>query len=388
MGQSRLSLGRAAAIALTGLLLAGCAQTTASPTPTSAAVSPATVPAVSASGYFLPASSGTTLVVTNANQDSADHASGQPGQWAWDFGVAGNAPFSVVAARGGTVIGFRGDSTIQCKDANTLINGTADPNCWTQANYVLIDQGDGTSGLYMHLSSAAVSMGEQVCRGQPIGVDGETGWATGPHVHFQVEATPSARTASGWWFAESLNVVRFVDPDVLRQNADGVPVRGSYVSANVATCQLPAATPPAAPTNTSFDIAGGGVPPGGGSIENYNVRWSEANPTGVTVRIYGLLKCLGPASATQTLFPCVTPKTVIPAADLVLIGQVAASAGTFTWSATFGPRSGPLHWAAVGNDLIYGVLITAVNAAGSSPRVIVDTGEGCLPGNCVTPIEP
>src|ERR1035437_6882888 len=92
MGQSRLSLGRAAAIALTGLLLAGCAQATGSPTPTSAAVSPATVPAASASAYFLPASSGTTLVVTNANQDSADHAPGQPGQWAWDFGVAGNAP--------------------------------------------------------------------------------------------------------------------------------------------------------------------------------------------------------------------------------------------------------------------------------------------------------
>ena len=247
MGRSRSSFARAVAIALTGLLLAGCGGTTAPPT----SASPSSVSDASASGYLLPAPAGTTLVVTNGNQDSLDHAPGQPGQWAWDFALTGNVPLPVVAARAGTVIGARGDSTVQCTDANTLIDGTADPNCWTEANYVLIDQGDGTSGLYMHLSSAAVSVGEQVCRGRPIGVDGETGWASGPHVHFQVETTPSTRSGSGWWFGASLPGVRFSDPDVLRQNADGVPVRGSYVSANVASCQTaasaPKPTPPEAP---------------------------------------------------------------------------------------------------------------------------------------------
>jgi murein DD-endopeptidase MepM/ murein hydrolase activator NlpD len=280
MGRSRRSVGRAAAFALTGLLLAGCGQTTVTPTPTSTGVSPTNVPAVSASAYFLPAPAGTTLVATNANQDSADHAPGQPGQWAWDFGVAGNAPFTVMAARGGAVIGARGDSTVQCKNANTLIDGTADPNCWTQANYVLIDQGDGASGLYMHLSSAAVSVGDQVCRGQAIGVDGETGWATGPHVHFQVEATPAARSGSGWWFAESLKGVRFSDPDVLRQNADGVPVRGSYVSANVATCQAPVATPTPTPNPTLAPALGGTwVAPADGTTVKTSALTLTAKPT-------------------------------------------------------------------------------------------------------------
>ncbi|QGU96871.1 peptidoglycan DD-metalloendopeptidase family protein [Clostridium bovifaecis] len=53
-------------------------------------------------------------------------------------------------------------------------------------NYVVIDHGDGISTLYSHNSSNLVSVGESVKAGQAVAEMGETGYATGPHVHFEV----------------------------------------------------------------------------------------------------------------------------------------------------------------------------------------------------------
>lgn len=40
--------------------------------------------------------------------------------------------------------------------------------------------------LYAHLNSARVSVGENVSKGQVVGLEGTTGYSTGPHVHFEV----------------------------------------------------------------------------------------------------------------------------------------------------------------------------------------------------------
>ncbi len=51
---------------------------------------------------------------------------------------------------------------------------------------VVIDHGQGISTLYGHLSQSLVPSGEEVHRGQVIARVGNTGFSTGPHIHFEI----------------------------------------------------------------------------------------------------------------------------------------------------------------------------------------------------------
>ncbi len=53
-------------------------------------------------------------------------------------------------------------------------------------SYVVISHSNGTQTLYAHLSKNNVSEGESVNSGQTIGLIGQTGKSTGPHLHFEV----------------------------------------------------------------------------------------------------------------------------------------------------------------------------------------------------------
>lgn len=54
-------------------------------------------------------------------------------------------------------------------------------------NSVVIDHGGGLTTRYAHLSKVAISIGESVSQGNIIGYSGNSGFSTGPHMHFQAE---------------------------------------------------------------------------------------------------------------------------------------------------------------------------------------------------------
>jgi len=53
-------------------------------------------------------------------------------------------------------------------------------------NVIWLDHGDEVLSVYAHLSSIEVVEGERVTRDTPIGLSGQSGNASGPHLHFEV----------------------------------------------------------------------------------------------------------------------------------------------------------------------------------------------------------
>lgn len=65
----------------------------------------------------------------------------------------------------------------------------------SMGNYVVIAHGDGITTRYYHNSRLAVSQGQSVTAGQVISYVGSTGWADGPHLHFEVRINDVAVNA-------------------------------------------------------------------------------------------------------------------------------------------------------------------------------------------------
>jgi murein DD-endopeptidase MepM/ murein hydrolase activator NlpD len=124
--------------------------------------------------YQLPYPSGLSFPVSQGFHGKYSHTGGDC--YSIDFKMPEGSP--VHAAREGTVVGTKDDSNI----------GGSDKKFEWDANYILIQHSDGTLGHYVHLqkSGVKVKVGDRVQAGQLIGLSGNTGHSTGPHLHFAV----------------------------------------------------------------------------------------------------------------------------------------------------------------------------------------------------------
>lgn len=93
-----------------------------------------------------------------------------------DFDMEEGTP--ICAARGGIVIFVKDDSNKHGKTIQFQEYG----------NYITIYHEDGTMANYFHLqkNGSKVKVGDKITAGQIIALSGNTGWSSGPHLHFQV----------------------------------------------------------------------------------------------------------------------------------------------------------------------------------------------------------
>jgi murein DD-endopeptidase MepM/ murein hydrolase activator NlpD len=131
--------------------------------------------------YELPYAGGSAFRVTQAYGGTFSHKGSN--KYAIDWKMPEGTP--VHAARAGIVVKVKDDS----------VKGGSSMRFDRYNNYVLIRHNDGTLGHYCHLQKegVAVKAGQRVEAGDRIAHSGNTGFSSGPHLHFCVFKTKNGR---------------------------------------------------------------------------------------------------------------------------------------------------------------------------------------------------
>ncbi|MDP3784804.1 MAG: peptidoglycan DD-metalloendopeptidase family protein [bacterium] len=81
-----------------------------------------------------------------------------------------------------------GTPILAAEDGRIKSTGSSDTICpgGSYGRWILIEHSNHLATLYAHLSLIRISTGEEVKKGQVIGYSGDTGYTTGPHLHFTV----------------------------------------------------------------------------------------------------------------------------------------------------------------------------------------------------------
>lgn len=129
--------------------------------------------------YSLPFQHGRTFRVSQVHGGELSTHATDGHQHAIDFEMPEGTP--VHAARGGVVLDVM---------EKHFGEGRLDDSMRDLANYVVVQHADGTLGMYAHLQhdGAAVEPGQRVEEGELLGYSGNTGYSSGPHLHFAVLA--------------------------------------------------------------------------------------------------------------------------------------------------------------------------------------------------------
>ena len=82
-----------------------------------------------------------------------------------------------------------GTPILAAADGTVTVANALDSWGGSYGYYVKLDHGGGLTTLYAHCSSICVTTGQQVKAGEVIAYVGQTGRATGPHLHFEVHSS-------------------------------------------------------------------------------------------------------------------------------------------------------------------------------------------------------
>jgi len=142
-----------------------------------------------------------TGVKTNGDVNAVDNGA------QWFFPVSGYAIGSDAGWRMHPILGYTrchagGDisapsgTPIHAVEDGTVLSAGYEGG---YGNFTVIGHGNGLTSGYAHQSSIGVSAGEQVKRGQVIGMVGTTGLSTGPHLHFEARVNGMPYSPKGWF---------------------------------------------------------------------------------------------------------------------------------------------------------------------------------------------
>lgn len=112
------------------------------------------------------------------------------------FGYRIHPIFGTTIYHSGIDIGVDEGTPVHAADSGVVIYSGSGLTGY--GNVVIIDHGNGLSTLYAHNSALLVSEGESVSKGQVVAYSGMTGYATGPHVHFEVRVNGSPTDPMGY----------------------------------------------------------------------------------------------------------------------------------------------------------------------------------------------
>lgn len=184
----------------------------------------------------LPFPAGNEFVVTQGNHGYYSHY--YYDSYAIDFSMAQGE--EVAALRAGVVLDLKEDSD----------RGCASEACAEDANYLVVDHGDATFGVYLHLEQdgVLVARGDLVGQGEVVARSGNTGFSSGPHLHVQVNDL----------FGQSLPL-RFED---LAEHSGGVAYPGGSFTAEGSPQDPPDGLDPSVCPEHTFAFMGVRVEPG------------------------------------------------------------------------------------------------------------------------------
>jgi murein DD-endopeptidase MepM/ murein hydrolase activator NlpD len=103
-----------------------------------------------------------------------------------------------IAAPAGTPVGAMASGEVSLAETDMYFTGGT----------VMVDHGHGVHSIYVHLDQVRVTAGQRLGRGQTLGTVGQTGRATGPHLHWGV-----------YWFDQAIDPALLVGamPDADRK---------------------------------------------------------------------------------------------------------------------------------------------------------------------------